>query len=103
MVMIMIAIMVMIVTVPPVPITLLVCFGEMAIVPVWIAVDLDYPLIVITSFTVIPAVTIVIIRVSGGVVMVLAPGGCKRQHQRGPQKKRSCIAEFTLMKVLSPA
>jgi hypothetical protein len=28
--------------------------------------------------------------------MVLAPGGCKRQHQRGTQEKRSCIAVSTL-------
>ena len=96
MIMVTVVVAIMVVMVSPVPITPLVLFGEMTIVPVRVAVDFDYPLIVVTIFAVVPAMAIMIIRVSGGVVMVLARGGCKRQHQRGPQKKRSCIAEFTL-------
>lgn len=96
MIMVTVVVAIMVVMVSPVPITPLVLFGEMTIVPVPVAVDFDYPLIVVTIFAIVPAMAIMIIRVSGGVVMVLAPGGCKRQHQRGPQKKRSCIAKFTL-------
>ena len=79
-IMIMIMISVVIVMVPPIPVTSLVFSREMAVVAMGIAVDFDHPLVVITSFIVIPTVTVVIIRIVG-IIMIGAAGGRKRQHE----------------------
>jgi hypothetical protein len=68
----------------------------MTIITMRITVDLDYPLIVISSFAVIPAMTVMVVRIARSVVMVLTASGRKRQDKSGPQQKCGYVSRSTL-------